>query len=519
VAGNFQKIRNGVYFPGLAADPSSARSGDFYYNSVSNKFRYYNGTLWADIGSGSGGGDSSDIGVRLEARLELSSWRALTSNVFASDLATKVASSTGTIGADHYLLDAAENLISTQNLDAEFLAANVIPLSAEIQAVYDLTAVDPNPSIQLSRDGGASYQTVAATKQSGDDSWIGRIVFANTEPNQTVDDYNVSNADASVLMTDTGTGVQRAQVQTYTGTKVLKQITMYLIKTGSPVGNFRISLVRDSAGEPSTSGADYLISSAWQPISALSAGNNTSVIVLPSAIAVPAGTYWIVIETDSSYKATYNGVTTNIAVRVDASAPGKPAHHQYNGTVWAIASGAFVYLVEGYPLDLRFKVTSSAAATKLKGYGLFYDKGVDVSVGKSNRYEVTFDGATNPTNFDITNGGFLPDDKQLIVIWANTGQVFVHPIFDVNGYTVTFAAGQFLSTGTQRLIFWQPLGSSFDNAEKNAALLAANFLGSTDASIDRAVAGRGIQLKSPDGTRYEIVPQDGGTGLDFYEVT
>jgi hypothetical protein len=52
---------NGVVFlngvaltlPNAASDPGSANAGDMYYNTGSNTIRFYNGTIWSDIGGGS----------------------------------------------------------------------------------------------------------------------------------------------------------------------------------------------------------------------------------------------------------------------------------------------------------------------------------------------------------------------------------------------------------------------------------------------------------------------------------
>jgi hypothetical protein len=52
---------NGVVFlngvaltiPNAASDPGFASAGDMYYNSVSNTIRFFNGTIWADIGGSS----------------------------------------------------------------------------------------------------------------------------------------------------------------------------------------------------------------------------------------------------------------------------------------------------------------------------------------------------------------------------------------------------------------------------------------------------------------------------------
>lgn len=38
-----------------ASDPTVQAAGEFYYNSASNRFRFYNGTVWQAIGAGNGG--------------------------------------------------------------------------------------------------------------------------------------------------------------------------------------------------------------------------------------------------------------------------------------------------------------------------------------------------------------------------------------------------------------------------------------------------------------------------------
>jgi hypothetical protein len=43
-------------FVNLTADPSTAASGDIYYNSDSDTIRYYDGESWNDVGTGAGGG-------------------------------------------------------------------------------------------------------------------------------------------------------------------------------------------------------------------------------------------------------------------------------------------------------------------------------------------------------------------------------------------------------------------------------------------------------------------------------
>jgi len=50
-----------VTLPGATSDPSPAVAGDMYYNSTTNLVRYYNGTIWQDMGSGGTGGYTVNI--------------------------------------------------------------------------------------------------------------------------------------------------------------------------------------------------------------------------------------------------------------------------------------------------------------------------------------------------------------------------------------------------------------------------------------------------------------------------
>lgn len=50
-----------INLPKLASDPVSGSEGEIYYNTESDKIRFYNGSSWADLtGSGGGGGTTSD---------------------------------------------------------------------------------------------------------------------------------------------------------------------------------------------------------------------------------------------------------------------------------------------------------------------------------------------------------------------------------------------------------------------------------------------------------------------------
>lgn len=51
---NELKLANPLVIGSLAADPAASYSGEIYYNTGSNVFRYYNGSIWQPIASGSG---------------------------------------------------------------------------------------------------------------------------------------------------------------------------------------------------------------------------------------------------------------------------------------------------------------------------------------------------------------------------------------------------------------------------------------------------------------------------------
>lgn len=53
--------------PSLSSDPAQALAGAIYFNTSSNVLKFYNGTEWTEIGSGSGGGQSGLLEVLSEA--------------------------------------------------------------------------------------------------------------------------------------------------------------------------------------------------------------------------------------------------------------------------------------------------------------------------------------------------------------------------------------------------------------------------------------------------------------------
>jgi hypothetical protein len=321
-----------------------------------------------------------------------------------------------------------------------------------------------------------------------------------------VSTYSVANADSSVTLNAT-TEQRLSQAFTLASQQVVKQAVLYLNQLGSPVGNFTVQIIKDSSGSPSTSYSDiYAMSSSFAANQGAS-GNFTFTASMPTTV-LPAGTYHLVLVPDATY-ATNSFGSHALLWRDDISAPPAPQGKRFNGTVWSAlaTSGSFVYLLNGRPMDLRFRLTAGTASTFLSGAAVYYDKEVvGVSGGTKKIQSFRFFAVANNTNtFAIT--AFLPDPDLLKVYHAETGQVYTYPAFDMQGYSIVFPVNTFNNGGVETTVtlrFEQTEGYAFDNAEKNASLLASNRLGSSDASIDRSQAGRGIILRNAAGVLREI---------------
>ena len=53
---NTSTARSGFKDVGTPSDPTTSSSGDMYYNSTSNEYKFYNGSSWNTFGGSSSGG-------------------------------------------------------------------------------------------------------------------------------------------------------------------------------------------------------------------------------------------------------------------------------------------------------------------------------------------------------------------------------------------------------------------------------------------------------------------------------
>jgi hypothetical protein len=321
-----------------------------------------------------------------------------------------------------------------------------------------------------------------------------------------INEYDVANATNQVSLNAT-TEQRLSQAFTISSQQVFKRVKLYLNQLGTPVGNFTVQIIKDSSGSPSTSYSDiYAMSSSYAANQNGGTGTFTFTASLPTTV-LPAGTYHLVLVPDSTYQTNTFG-SNAIRWQTDDTAP-PVAGKRFDGTSWSALStpSNFTYRLDGRPMDLRFRVIAGTASTLLEGAAIFYDKEiVGVSGGTKKVQSFRFFAvADNLNTFAIT--AFLPDPDLLKCYHAETGKVYTYPAFNIQGYSIVFPANTFYNGGVETTVtlrFEQTEGYAFDNAEKNANLLAANKLGSTDASIDRSQSGRGIILRNAAGTLVEL---------------
>lgn len=459
-------------------------------------------------GGGGGAGDANSFTENLKHRLVNSFYEYVTPVIFETDEKTLTDISTT---ADFDIVDGAyrfdvagEEFVSVSMLCDEFLELSDDCRKVELHTEwFDSLTRDDAATYRASLDG-TNYETITMTRQGLSNKFTGDISLAVPS--------SVLQFPAA-LITDTQTTILNATTLqsiatkfTVTDNKVaINRLDLDIDKIGSPSGSYIISIVEDDAGSPTGT----IIYSTIALISSLSAGTTSIMLnnfrnVLPK-LSTPKS-YWVKIDTDATYKASYL-VGTSLGVRSAVTSGG--SDKVYNAGSWvAAATTQTKFGILGHKYDLRVKVVSSAGSKKLKSFGIFYDETVaSVITGYQALQKVTFSGDANTYQFTLT--AFLPNPDSLKVYDIKTGQVYRYPAFTLNGQTVEFNSGAFYIPGESvQLLFDQSEGSGFDSSDSNASLLAANHLGSTDGTIDKSANGRGIYLRRPDGTLREICIDD-----------
>jgi len=432
--------------------------------------------------SGAGGGGGASLEEDIKRRLVLSPYTYATPNIFSVDEDDKIdGASTGAFAAADSVFNLpliGDTLVSTQNLDDEFLSQGIDVPQVELYLKWLLADLDPIATYEVSRDGGNEYQAITMERIGATNAFQGVLEFAEEAANQTLDEYNVSNADINLNFTDAGSQQSWATTFTPSTTRVWKEVEIYLNKIEASLGNVQgsmtLKIVADDTAQPSTDPNDILSESGPLDLEALATGDTATLVNLSDVVLVSGVQYWLVMETNAAYKASFSAAVDEVRVRADTSAPTGGASSQFNGTIWADApSTSLTFSGKGREHDLRVRVTSGTNDVSIEGYGLLYGflPGLTASgVKQVNKF--FFTGAENRTEFILD---FLPDPDLLVAYDPFRGQTYVatEGVFRIDGSTITFDPDFFDQPGEDIvLIFRQNEAASFDDSDQNANAIA-----------------------------------------------
>lgn len=419
--------------------------------------------------------------------LYTSAWYSVTSDVGTSyaDFDVAIDFNKFEAGADYFLV---------LQTDAAYKAS----FSAGVtQLEWDRSSSGTNEAFSL--DGAVwsaiSNATFVYTVQGGEESFSHSI-------------YGTLVAPSGAIELNATTTQAISNFISVSSTAVAKRADLNLTVTGSPLGNVYVSVYSDNAGSP----GELLAQSAAVPVSSLVTGVNT--FLLPTLVVSDndpsVNDYHLVLSSDATYKANFSTGVDSISWGTVAGS----GADTFDGSVWSPAASFLVFELSGRELDLRARITAGTGDTLLAAFAVAYDEEEDaglVTAGtKRVKYFEFLSISGNENEFDL---GWIPDPDLVSVNWIQSGQQYQYPAFSLQGNKIIFPVNTFYDVYngddlTVTLKVMQLEGNSFDNSDDNANLLASNHLGSTDASLDRSSAGRGIFLRRPDGTLREIAIDD-----------
>lgn len=440
--------------------------------------------------SGSGSGAGSDAAADYKRRLAESPFKRVSVNAFALDGSDYVdGASTGAYSPAKSAFEftaAAQTLIDAQNLDSDFLADGIFPRKVELYLQWLAGEIDTGATYELSLNGGTIWEAISMERVEDTNAYRGILELADPTDDD-LQEVDVALADSVYVLND-GTTEARAQSFDVTNTQNVREIEVYLNKLGSPTGNLTVKIVKDDSNAPSTADTDVVASSDVIDIeNDLSAGDNAITADVNDSVLV-AGTYWIVFETDATYKSSFSTGVDEIRVRADSSSPALADAQVFNGTIWAAVAGSnLCFLVKGIELDLRVRVTASAAGS-IQSYGVFYDRTPGVTAAGDKKVDrFTFSGDENRTEFSLS---FTPHPDFLEILDITQGQVYTvdNDRIRINSSTVEFDADFFDFPGeTIKLMFRQTDSAIIDESAQN---------GNKIASIEAQLVDIGDELAS-----------------------
>jgi hypothetical protein len=448
----------------VSSDPSDAQEGDLIFRSDLSppRFRTYKNSSWADIN------DSK-----------------LTRSDVVSDSTSSGTNIVLTTASTPYLILTNSALVSINEITAATDGQSLTVTNRTGNAIQfnDNLGTTPANRIRTGTDGTISLENNASLS----------LVYSNLASRWMVIGGVGGTGDASALQ-------ERLEIQLADSSFEFMTPNVFTLTKDTLIDTATASTNASNKTYKFTAAGQYILSKQMMDASFIA--ENRAI----NSVDLTATWLYGAVDTAATYQVSKDGGATFETVsmsRVGTSGTYRALHY---------------FSSSATPTDLRVKITSSTGSVELLGYGIFYGETQAPVTGVLSKEVVTFSGTSNLNEFTLTK--FLPNPDSMRVYEVDTGQVYVSGAWTLNGKKVTFPTNTFNKPGeTITLIFDQSTGSGFDYSDTNAALLAANSLGSTDASIDRSSAGRGIMLRSPDGTLYEVTIRNSGAGFDIYQVT
>lgn len=200
---NNNELQN-VLIQKLAADPSGIEA-KIYYNTASKKYRFYNGTAWADVATASGTGDV--VGPASSVDGEIVLFNATTGKLIKSATTTGILKATSgvlsaaTAGTD-YVTGSSTNALTNKTIDANGTGNSITNLE-----VADLATGVLNTSTSLAGASDTQVPSALAVKTYTDNinqgiKWKTEVRAATTAAGILASDFeNLDVIDSITLAT------------------------------------------------------------------------------------------------------------------------------------------------------------------------------------------------------------------------------------------------------------------------------------------------------------------------------
>jgi hypothetical protein len=373
-------------------------------------------------GSGSGSGSGSPLDPQADETFVY-----YTRSDFAVDSNKFVGSTTGTdqtLGLSKVSLAAGNTFISKDLTGSQIKADGTIINTVQGRLMYNIGKIDSAPTVQFSRDGGATYQTATVSQVAS----VSNIIEADLTFTDTTPLFNGGTANASL-----SSGQQVAAMFTPSYNMIMTNFAA-LVSTTATAGTVVYKLYSVASGTPNavlaTSGTTFAAGQDIKSTPAYVTGSFTP-------IALTAGTQYALVLVGA-------GLNANISVGQVSSAPSFSTGSSTNNGSGYVASGTNIaYQVNGAGVDLRMKVIASAIS-ELSGFGVEYVVFGPSALQGIASYETRTITSTEASTGNITLSvvQYTPGAHQLFA--AQNGHVFMAPDFiETSPNTVSFGTGFF----------------------------------------------------------------------------